>query len=259
MNIFLVIFARELRTAFLNRLVLVFCGVSLLAGGIPVWADPGRDFSETALYALLQAGLYLIPLFAILIGVGSAQNEQEEHLLLMSQPMSRGTRVWGKFAALGFLVAGAVFLLVLPAALAGCRLGALGFLWFHIVGVGGVFLALGLGVGFSGTDRVKAHMVGLCVWLILLAGWNVLALVAAQFPDVQQWPQVWVSLLMINPLDALRISTMFSLDKIPFEVGTAPALAQWWLGHLSLWFVIVCVVWIGIALAWSRYQIERAE
>lgn len=259
MNAFWVIFLRELHVAFLNRLVLVFCGVCLLVGGIPVWTDPGRDFSETALYALLQAGLYLIPLFAILIGVGSAQNEQEEHLLLMSQPMSRGTRVWGKFAALGVLVAGAVFLLVLPAAIAGCRLGALGFLWFHIAGVGGVFLALGLAVGFSGTDRVKAHMVGLSVWLILLAGWNVLALVAAQITMVQEWPQAWVSLLMVNPLDALRISAMFSLDKIPFEVGTAPALAQWWLAHLSLWFVILCVGWIGAALAWSRWQIERSD
>lgn len=259
MNTFRVFFWRELHAAFLNRLILVFCGIALVAGLIPVLADPGRDLTETALYALLQAGLYLIPLFAILIGVGSAQSEQEEHPLLMSQPIERGARVWGKFSALWVLNGVAVSLLVLPAALAGCRLGALGYLWLHIVAVGGVFAALGLAVGFSSSDRVKSHMIGLSLWLFLLVGVNILSLLAAQTPFIQEWPQTWLVALMLNPLDALRIGTMFTLERIPFDLAAAPALARWWLGNLSLWFALLCVAWIVAALTWSRLRMERSD
>ncbi len=258
-RVFRVFFFRELHAAVLSRLVYVFCGMALLAGWVPLLGEAGPDRTEIVVYALLQASLFLIPLFAILTGVGSAQNEQEEEPLLMSQPIGRGVRVLGKFAALWGLIAVAAGLLVFPAILSGCRIGALGFLWFHTFAVGGVFAALGLAVGFSSSDRVKAHMIGLCAWLVLLAGFNLLALAAAHVAEVQRWPQLWLGLLMVNPLDALRISAMFTLDRIPFDVASAPPLGQWWLGHLSLWFVLLCSAWIAAALAWSRARLERLE
>lgn len=259
MKTFRVFFLRELHVALLNRLILTFCGIALIAGSIPAFGDRGRDLTQTALFALLQAGLYLFPLFAILIGAGSAQNENEENALLMSQPIRRGVRILGKFAALWLLIAIAGGLLIMSAALIGCSLGALGFLWSYVVAIGGVFVALGLAVGFTVGDRVKAHMVSLCLWLFLLIGLNILSLLAARLSLVQTWPETWLLILMLNPLDAFRVSIMLTLNRIPFDLQTTPALGRFWFGNLSLWFGILCSTWITAALVWCRIRLEKSE
>ncbi len=252
-------FFRELHAALLNRFLYVFCGVSLIAGFVPVLVDPTNDITETAAYTLLQASLYLIPLFAMLTGVGAAQSDNEEQPFLMSQPVGRGARVLGQFAALWLISGVAVLLLVLPSAFYGARLGSLVFIWLHALGVGGVFSAIGLAIGFSTKDRLKAHMLGLCAWFMCLAGFDLFALSAAQTAFAQKLPQLWLAPLMANPLDALRISALLTLGRIPFDAASAPPLGRWWLNNLATWFVILCAAWIALSLAWSRVRLERAE
>ncbi len=252
-------FSRELRAAMLNRFSYFFCGASLFAGLIPLVADPGSDITETATYTLLQASLYLVPLFSILMGVGSAQSEIEEQPVLMSQPVGRGARVVGKFVALWVIIGVAALLLVLPSLVSGSRCGSLLFIGLHTLEAGGVFAAMGLGIGFSTSDRVKAHMGGLCAWFIFLAGFDLLALAAAQTSLAQEMPQLWLALLMVNPLDALRVSVLLTLNRVPFDVATAPPLGRWWLGNLAVWFAILSAGWIALSLAWSRFRLERQE
>ena len=248
---------RELHTALLNRFVYLFCGVLLLAGAAPLWADPLMAGTETVGYALLQSCIYLIPLFALLIGVGSAQSEADEQALLMSQPIGRGGRVIGKFAALWMILAVATVLLVLPAVFLGAPPAAMWFLWLNGVAIGGIFAALGLAVGFSIGDRMKSHMTGLCVWLALLVGLDLLALAFAKIGIAEQHPQLWLGLLMANPLDALRIGALFELGRIPFAVESAPPLGRWWLRNLGTWFAILSGAWIAFSLWWSRFRLER--
>lgn len=252
-------FFREMHAALLNRFLHFFCGLSLLAGLVPLVSDIGADITETTVYILLQICLYLVPLFATLIGVGSAQSEIEESPFLMSQPVGRGTRVVGKFAALWLILAMALLLLVLPAALAGSRPGALVFLWLHGIGIGGVFASIGLAIGFSTGDRVKANMIGLCSWFIFLAGFDLLALAGAQTALMRNLPQLWLALLMINPLDALRVSGLILLDQIPFDAASAPPLGRWWISNLAFWFGILSTAWILLSLAWARARLDRTE
>lgn len=252
-------FARELRVAMLNRLILIFSFLALGAGLVSLFADVVGNSTETSGYLLLQASLYLIPLLSILIGTGSAQSETEEQPFLLSQPVPRASRVLGKFLALSCVVSIAALLLIAPAGLFGGRRETLTFLWLYSAGVGGVFVGLGLAVGFSTVDRVKAHMLALCVWLGFLAGGDLLALALAQTEVARLHPDAWLLLLILNPLDAFRISSLLTLDRIPFDPSSAPPLGQWWLQHLGLWFTILCFIWIGFALLWSVRKQVRSE
>lgn len=252
-------FLRELHAALLNRFVCVFSGAALLTGIAPLLADTGPTTGETAPLFLIQAILYLVPLFALLIGTGSAQSDQEERLFLFSQPAGRGAMVLGKFLALWLLISLAALLLVLPSAIGDSALAPLASLWFHTAGAGGVFLCLGLAAGFSTNDRVKAHLAALCIWLVFLAGFDLAALAAANVPSIQKVPSLWAALLIINPLDSLRIGTLLSVDGVPFDSSQAPGLARWWLDHLGFCFAIISVLWMTTGLLWSSFRLERAE
>lgn len=237
----------------------VFSGAALLAGIAPLLADTGPAVGETAPYFLLQAILYLVPLFALLIGAGSAQSDQEERVFFFSQPAGRGASALGKFFALWALISLALVLLVLPSAIGDSALAPLVFLWLLAVGAGGVFLGLGLAAGFSTNDRVKAHLAALCVWLVFLAGFDLAALAGANFPSIQKMASLWIALLMVNPLDSLRIGALFSMGRVPFDASQVPALAQWWLAHPGISFAAVSVFWMTAALLWSDVRLERAE
>lgn len=259
MSAILAFFARELHAAVLNRLVIAFSVIALLAGFLPLFGDVTGDPTATVASILLQASLYIVPLLALFIATTSAQSETEEQPFLMSQPVPRGSRVIGKFLALWLLIAVAALLLVMPAAFVGARLGALVFLWLHALGIGGVFAAVGLAIGFSTTDRVKAHLLALGVWLLLLAGGDLLALGLAQSATIQRFPDVWLATLMANPLDALRISGLLTLDRVPFDPADAPPLGRWWLANLGLWFALLSALWMVGSLAWSRFRLEQTE
>jgi ABC-type transport system involved in multi-copper enzyme maturation permease subunit len=250
-------FARELQVSLLNRFVHVFSVAALLAGVVPLFADQARG--DAAPYFLLQTLLYLVPLFALLAGTGSAQSDQDEHPFLLTQPVRRGVLVLGKFLALVLVLALALLLVVLPSALADTALKPLAFLWSCGVGIGSVFAALGLACGFAIHDRVKAHLVSSCVWLLFLAGFDLLAVVSAHFSFVQGRPGLWAAILMVNPLDALRIGALFTIDKVPFDATQATPLVQWWLDHVGLWFALLVGAWTTVALIFSARRLERSS
>ncbi len=249
-------FLRELRAAVLNRFIYLFGLLALAAGLVPRWADPNSG-AETAAYALLPAALYLIPLFSLLTGIGSAQNEEEESMLLMSQPVGAGPRVLGKFAALWLIIGVASLLLMAPSLVFGAAAADLRFLWFHVLGTGGIFVAFGLCVGISVTDRVKAYLTGLCLWLVFLVGFDLVALVSARQAFAQSNPDGWIALLMASPLDALRIHALLELGRIPFDPTSLPPLGRWWLVDTVRWFTLLSAAWITIFLAWSWCRLER--
>lgn len=249
-------FLRELRAAVLNRFIYLFALVALVAGLVPQWTDPVAD-TETTAHALLPAALYLIPLFSLLTGIGSAQNEDEESMLLMSQPVSGGPRVLGKFAALWLIIGATSLLLMAPSLTFGVAAADLQFLWAHILGTGGIFVAFGLCVGIGITDRVKAYLTGLCLWLIFLVGFDLLALLTARHAIAQSNPSGWIALLMISPLDSLRIHSLLELGRIPFDPNSLPPLGRWWLADTARWFTLLSTAWITFFLLWSWYRLDH--
>ncbi|GAA5482579.1 hypothetical protein [Haloferula sargassicola] len=247
MNIFTAFFLREIRSALLNRFVYLFAVLCLVVGLVPVLMSAAAE--TTAAYTLLQACLWMVPLFSLLTGVGSAQGEDEERDYLASLPLGGGVRVLGKFTALATILAVATVLLIVPALLAGAPGDQMLGFWLHAFGAGAVFAALGMAVGFTVRDRLKSHLLGLCLWLALLTGPDLLALGAARDGLADEHPDLWLGLLLSNPLDALRISVVLRLDRIPFEPDSA--FARLWLGHLGAAFALVCTVWAAVSLSWG--------
>jgi hypothetical protein len=56
-------------------------------------------------------------------------------------------------------------------------------------------------------------------------------------------PDLWVALLMFNPLDSFRINALFALQQIPAEAANKTVLASWWIAHASVWFIAIAVTW----------------
>jgi ABC-2 type transport system permease protein/Cu-processing system permease protein len=247
---------REFHAALVNRYFQVFAALSLLGGLATV------VFSENANaigFFVVQIALFLVSLFALLAGVSSAQAEREEWQLMFSQPVPRIAYVIGKFTAYLSIFAGVLALLFLPAVFGGATARVIAILYLQTLLLAAAFLALGLTAGFLAHDGAQALIIGACAWLLLLFGVDLVGLLAARLDVVQKIPDVWVSLLMLNPLDAFRINALFALEQIPAEAANNTPLANWWITHAAFWFSAIAVVWTASLIAVAGFRLNRLE
>lgn len=249
------VLSREIRGSLSSRYFQVFCAIAL-TGGIAAIAF--ADETSAASLFLLQITLYFVSLFALLLGVNSARAESEEWPLLFSQPVSRSAYLLGKFLALSFIFAAASVLLFLPALFTSRPTEVL-LLYLHTTELTCVFIALGLAAGFLARERVQGLILAVAAWLFLLLGFDLVALFGAQFPLLQKVPDLWVSTLMLNPLDAFRIQALFAMEQIPAEAANKTPLAAWWLAHPGLWFSLLCPLWISALLIITARRLARWE
>lgn len=250
------VFAREFRAALINRYLQVFCALGL-TGGIAA-AIFTEDPNATGFF-YLQIALYFVSLFALLGGVGSAQAEREEWQLLFSQPLPRPIYAIGKFCALLSILAGVLVLLFLPGLFTGSSLRPLATLYLQTLFLASSFLACGLAAGYFAHDRAQALIAGMGVWLVLLFGFDLMALFAARWSAIQNVPDLWVGFLMLNPLDSFRINALFALQQIPAEAANKTPLASWWIAHAGAWFVAIAALWSVTALTLTGLRLSRWE
>ena len=250
------LFAREFRAALINRYFQVFCALALI-GGIAA-AVFSEDGNAAAVFDF-QLALYFVSLFALLAGVGSAQAEREEWQLLFTQPLPRSAYAIGKFCALLSIFAGVLMLMFVPGVFAGSAIGVLAELYFETLLLAGAFLACGLAAGYLAHDRAHALIVGVSAWLLLLLGLDLIALFSARWSAVQNLPDLWVALLMLNPLDSFRINALFALQQIPSEAANKTPLASWWIAHASVWFVAIAATWSVTLVALAALRLKRWE
>jgi Cu-processing system permease protein len=253
---FRAVLLREFRAALINRFFQIFATLSLLGG---VCAVIFSEDASAAVFFLLQLALYLVSLFALLAGVSSAQAEREEWEFMFSQPVPRAAYVVGKFVSYLLIFAAVLALLFLPALLGGSALQGIGFLYLQTWLLAASFLALGLAAGFFARDRAQALIAGMTAWLLLLFGFDFIALFAARWDFVQKIPDLWVALLMLNPLDAFRINALFALEQIPAEAANKTPLAGWWIAHAAIWFGAIALIWSATMIALSGLRLNRWE
>jgi hypothetical protein len=250
------VIGREVRTAILSRYLQVF-SVLALAGGVGA-ALPANTPDAAAMF-LLQMTLYFVSLFALLIGTSSARAESQEWPLLFAQPIARSTFLLGKFIALSLIFAGLLILLFLPAIFVGTPDGRLVSLYGRTLTLAATFIALGLSAGFLARDRVQGIVLGVSAWLVCLFGLDLVALIAAHWPFLQRLPDAWAALLMLNPLDALRIDALFAMERVPTEAAAQTALASWWLAHTGLWFFLISIGCVLALLGVTARRLSRWE
>jgi ABC-2 type transport system permease protein/Cu-processing system permease protein len=247
---------RELRAALINRYFQVFAVLSLLGGGATLIFS--EDAQSIAVF-ILQIALYFVSLFALLAGVSSAQAEREEWEFLFTQPVPRSAYVMGKFVAYLAIFSAVLGLLFLPGLFAGGSVPALALLYLHTLLLAGSFLALGLIAGFVARDRAQSLIAAATAWLLLLFGLDLVALFATRWTAFQRFPDIWVALLMLNPLDSFRIEALFSLEQIPAEAASKTPLASWWVAHTGLWFGVIAVSWSVALLALASLRLNHRE
>ena len=250
------LFAREFRAALINRYFQVFAVLSLI-GGIAA-AIFSEDVNATGFFHL-QIALYFVSLFALLAGVGSAQAEREEWQLLFTQPLPRSAYVVGKFCALLSIFAGVLVLFFLSALFAGSAARTLTALYLQTFLLAGAFLACGLAAGYFAHDRAQALVIGVSAWLLLLFGVDLIALFAARWSAVQKLPDLWIALLMLNPLDSFRIDALFALQQIPAEAANKTPLASWWIAHAAVWFAAIAAFWSATLVALASLRLNFWE
>jgi hypothetical protein len=63
---------------------------------------------------------------------------------------------------------------------------------------------------------------------------------------------------MINPLDALRVTVLFSIENAAPAGLDSGALAGWWIAHGGAWLVLLLAAWIAGGLAASLAGARRS-
>ncbi|HWA85656.1 MAG TPA: hypothetical protein VG710_05500 [Opitutus sp.] len=250
---------RELLSHRLNRFLHAHVLLVAVAGLLPL-LTPGDALARGAAWWLLHAVLYAISLSALLLGLSSAHAEAEEFIWLLGQP--RGIAPWlaGKAGALVALVMATAGLLCLPTVLAGAGTRELWTATAGAAGVSAVCALTGLALGFWVRDSVRGLIAAIAAWFVLLFGTDLLLLATAGGAAARDHPDFWVVALMANPLDAYRVTILFTVERAAFSGLDAGRLTGWWVAHAASWLTIVLTTWLaasaGAAWLGARRRID---
>ncbi|HEY0947513.1 MAG TPA: hypothetical protein VGD81_19680 [Opitutaceae bacterium] len=242
---------REWLSHRLNRFFYAHVALVSAAGLLPL-LTPGEALVSGAAWWLLHAVLYALSLSSLLLGLSSAHAEAEEFAWLLGQPVGVAPWLAGKAAALAAMVAGASLLLAAPVVVAGGASSALALTVAGAAGVSATCALAGLALGFWIRDSVRGLMAALGLWFLLLFGVDLLLLATAGSPFAQQRPDLWVGSLMASPLDAYRVTVLFTVERAAFSGINAGALTTWWVGHAPAWLAALLGTWGAgsVAMAW---------
>ena len=247
-----------------NRWVLLFSGLfsvlTLLIAyfGMVTSGYAGfQDFTRTAASIVNLAG-FLIPLFALLLGVFSFSSNTEYLELLATQPLPRSRVLLGKYLGLVMTVLGAsVVGFGLPGIVIALVIGPIGALSYLAVIGYSLLLALvftGISVLISLLSGRTQLSVGIAlgVWILFEVVYGVVMLGTTLYltPDALQI--VLIGGLLGNPIDTVRVLSLLqvggvhlfgpggaTLIKMTGSVAGASALG---LVGISLWAVVPVVL-----------------
>jgi ABC-type transport system involved in multi-copper enzyme maturation permease subunit len=244
---------REGLTTLHNRYLQVFA-LLLVGGSLSVAGLAGRPASVP--FGLLLLLLYVVPLFAVLVGVSSAHEAMEERPVLLSHPVPRGQLVAGKLGTLAVAMVGVLAVALLPAAWMVGRPGPLLVLWGLGTALVAIWASTGLALGVATGTRARGLVAGLCVWFASLVLYDLCALALSGVEAVQGVPALWVAVLMLNPADAVRLAGMTALEGVSFAAAGSDPAVRALLAWAPAWAAALAVLWTGAAalVAWRRLE-----
>jgi Cu-processing system permease protein len=246
---------RELAEQRLNRFLHVHLTLCALVGLLPLFTPDAAERSAPAW--VLQAVLYCLSLSSLLLGLSAAHGDADEFPVLFTQPIARETWLAGKGVALAALLVPASALSVAPAALTDGLTSALALVGAAAAGVCLSLALLGFAVGFWVRDQVRGLLLALGIWFMLLFGIDLVLLALSGSAWAQRHPDMWALPLMFNPLSALRVTMLFTIERTaPASIGTGP-LVGWWLAHAGVWLAGIVATWISAMFVMSAAGARR--
>ncbi len=255
-SVYRAVLRREAATTFHNRFVQIFAAI-VVGGSIAVGVLSGRP--EAIPFGLLLLFLYVVPLFGLLIGVSAAHEEHDERAFLWSQPVPRSVYVLSKTTTLVGALAVVLLAAIVAAAVGGASVGTLALLWGLGVALVLISVSAGLTVGQYTTGRARGLMMALVLWFGAFALYDAFALAVSGLDVMQGLPAFWVGLLLLNPVDAVRLAGLFGLESVPFS---APGKAAWMAdltAWLPAWVTVLTVAWTGLLLVLACRRLRQMD
>lgn len=270
----LAIARRELTEAIRSRWIIRAGGLfAILALALAIFGTRSvgaagiGGFSRTAL-SLLNLVLYMAPLLALLLGITGMAADREDGALevLLAQPIGRASVVLGKFCGLGAALAAALLGgfgaagIVIGIAGADADVGGYLMLIARALGLGLAFLSIGLWIAAATGNRSRALTVGLMIWFASVVLYD-LAIVGTTAWLGGGMLRAAIGLLIVaNPVDLVRVSTLVQLGGVDSFGLTAQALIGFLRGPIgALTFSSALLAWIALPLLGAARAFSRRD
>jgi Cu-processing system permease protein len=225
-----------------------------------------QDFTRTSA-SIINLGGFLIPLFALLLGVFSFLTHQEFLELMVTQPISRSQVLLGKYlglvltvvgaSALGFGIPGVVFALTIGAD------GALSYLavMFYSCLLAVVFTGLSVLVSLLANRRQFALGIALGIWIFFELLYGVLMLATTLYLSPSLLKTTLLIGLLGNPIDISRVLSLLQIGG-PHLFGPAGATLVKLTGSsvlTSLYGLCGLMLWMVVPLIAAIFVFKRQD
>jgi Cu-processing system permease protein len=209
-----------------NRWVLFFSGLfSILTlliayfGMVTSGYAGFQDFTRTAASIINLAG-FLIPLFALLLGVFSFTTNTEYLELLTTQPVSRSRVLLGKYLGLVMTVLGASIVgFGLPGIVIALAIGPVGaFSYLVVIGYSLLLALVFTGISvlislLSGRTQLSVG-IALAVWILFEVVYGVVMLGTTLYLTPAALQIVLIGGLLGNPIDTVRVLSLLQVGGV---------------------------------------------
>jgi len=225
-----------------------------------------QDFTRTTA-SIINLGGFLIPLFALLLGVFSFITNQEYLENLVTQPVARWRVLLGKYLGLVLTVVGASVLgFGFSGALIAFAIGAQGAQKYLLV----VLYALLLGMVFSGLSQLIALLarrrqialgIAIGVWVFYELLYGVLMLGTTLYLPAGVLKPVLLVGLVGNPVDVTRVLSLLQAGG-PHLFGPAGATLVKMTGSpllATVFGIVALLVWVVVPVALSMRIFARQD
>lgn len=257
----------EIRIARRNRwaaLATVLFTVFALALALFASGQSGQVKADTLTLtaaSLATLSVYLIPLIALLISYDAFAGEVERGTLalLFATPLGRGELFLAKLLAQTSVVGAAIligFVVAAGAVAVTTGVSATGLIaWVRLaltsLGLGAVFVALGLLISASTVRTGTAAAMAVGLWLVFVVLYDVALLGALMAGSEVFTGRIFPWLVLANPADAFRLYNLVLLEGAPVAgidglARSLPVAPEMALGTLLLWLAVA--LFGGVAL-----------
>jgi Cu-processing system permease protein len=220
-----------------------------------------QDFVRTSA-SLINLGGFLLPLFALLLGVFSFLTHREYLEILATQPVSRSRILLGKY--LGLLIsvlASAALGFGLPGAIIAAAIGFEGALTYLVVVLyscllAAVFTGLSVLIALLAKRRPVALGVAIAVWIFFELVYGLLMLATTLYLPPAAAKNVLLVGLSGNPIDVVRVLSLLEVGgphlfgpagaTLVKLTGSTPIATMVGLGIVVVWIVIPVVLAIRV-------------
>jgi len=217
-----------------------------------------QDFTRTSASIINLSG-FILPLFALMLGVFSFITNSEYLELLTTQPLTRRQLLLGKFTGLSFTIIGSTLVgFGIPGVMMSLVIGVQGAISFAIVVansliLGLVFLSIALLITLLTNRQQIALGIAIAVWLFFELFYGMMMMGMTLYFSHSTLKTLLLFGLLGSPVDITRVLSLLAVGG-PHLFGAAGATLIKMTGsalYATLWGSAGLLVWLAIPLVIS--------